>query len=115
MRQFTRINAFIEELETKDSIDVFIERLEELDISICPIMDMEEEYCSHYKNEVEDLTGGYCTCYGDCDNCREKEWNEDLGVPVDKTLYCKKHDIMRKKHPIRLDLYCPMCKPHLEL
>jgi len=106
---------FIKNLENRDKIDLFIEKLEELDLHLCPFMDMEEDYCEHYKNEVEDLIGGYCICHGRCNICKEKEWNEDLGIPVDKNFYCKQHSIMRKKHPIRLDLYCPICKPHLIL
>jgi len=62
----------------------FLRILEEKGIFLCPYMDMEEKNCKYYRENMGKYTGGFCTCCKDCHCCDEKEWHEELGIPVDK-------------------------------
>lgn len=92
--------------ENKAPLDHFLERLDELNIKICPCMEMEEKYCKYHKAQVEDLTGGFCTCKGDhCHLCETKlkVWNECIGWYVDKDYYKKEEEKKEQERLMKLD------------
>lgn len=66
-------------------------------------MDMEEKYCQDYKNEVEDLRGGFCTCQENCNICQKKIWNDDNGIYVDKDYYKKEEERKEKERLLKLE------------
>lgn len=80
------------------TFDEIIDKMDELGILFCGFPEMKEQYCSHYKYEIEGIgTGGFCTCTRDCNSCHSKEWCDELSIPIDKQyLIRQKEEAMRK-------------------
>lgn len=80
--------------------DDFIEWLDKEGIMLCPIFDMQEKYCSYYRNKYKDASGGFCLCGDDCRGCDEKKWNEELGLAVDEKHYQRCLEDQTKEKPL---------------
>ena len=81
------------ESEKKESrIDEFIKWLDEEGIMLCGCFGIQEKYCPHYREKYKDASGGFCLCPAnsngeDCQGCKEKTWNEELGLAIDQMHY----------------------------
>jgi len=81
----------------------FIKWLGKEGLMLCPMFDMQEKYCPYYYHKYKDATGGFCKCphgESECCSCHEKEWNEELGIPVDKIKYQQCLDDETREKPL---------------